>query len=419
MYPRYIRQNLIESLGDSPVVMVVGARQTGKTTLVRQVAAAERPARYISLDDPTFMSAAASDPVGFLAGLSGPVVIDEVQHAPGLFPAIKSTVDYDRAPGRFLLTGSANVLLLPKVSESLAGRIQVLTLWPLAQAEIEGGSAGIVDLLFARNNHLPVADSISRSDLARRIVAGGYPEPLTRSSPARRTAWFNSHVTTILQRDVRDIANIEGLTDLPRLLQLLASRTTGLLNNADISRGVGIPYSTLNRYMSLLQTTFLIRLLPAWSANLGLRLVKSPKLLFVDTGLAASQIGLDTERLISSGALYGQLLETFVTMEMIKAAEVSRVLPTPYHFRTVAGHEVDLVLESPSGEIVGLEIKAASSVSAEDFRGLRALEQATADRFVRGVVLYNGSDIVPFGERLHAAPLSAIWSSEPTVGRST
>ena len=384
MYRRLLTQPLTDALADSPVVLVNGARQTGKTTLVHSLKA-QRPATYLTLDDIGVLSAARSDPQGFLAGLSGPVVLDEVQHVPGLFPALKAAVDKQRVPGRFLLTGSANVLLLPKLSESLAGRMEVLTLWPLAQAELSGAAGNLVDALFSERLHvgqdLPATEP---ADLVRRLLGGGYPEPLARSSPERRRAWFNSYLTTILQRDVRDIANIEGLTDLPRLLALLASRTGSLLNQADVSRASGLPYTTLLRYLALLEATFLVQMLPPWSSNLGQRLVKAPKVTLCDTGLAASLLGLDGERLAGDGAMRGQLLETFVTMEMRKQAGWSRTQPGLFHWRTASQQEVDLLLEDASGRLVGIEVKAAGTASASDFKGLKALAEATGGRFLRG-----------------------------------
>lgn len=409
MYRRLLTQPLLNALADSPVVLVNGARQTGKTTLVQSLAA-ERPASYLTLDDLGVLSAARSDPQGFLAGLSGPVVLDEVQHAPGLFPALKAVVDRQRTPGRFLLTGSANVLLLPKLSESLAGRMEVLTLWPLAQTELAGNATNLVDTLFAEQ--MPVRHDlpgVDQPDLLRRLLGGGYPEPLARSLPERRRAWFNSYLTTILQRDVRDIANIEGLTDLPRLLALLASRTGALLNQADVARASGLPYTTLLRYLTLLEATFLVQMLPAWSSNLGLRLVKAPKVTLCDTGLAANLLGLDAARLSGDGAMRGQLLETFVTMEIRKQAGWSKTQPGLFHWRTAAQQEVDLLLEDAAGRIVGLEVKASGTATSSDFKGLRALADATGDRFLRGVVLYTGGQTIPFGERQYALPLSALW----------
>lgn len=369
---------------------------------------------YVTLDDLAFLSAARTDPTGFLAGLAlggEPVIIDEVQHAPELFPAIKAAVDRERRPGRFLLTGSANVLMLPNVSESLAGRIEILTLWPLAQAEIAGTTSSFVDLLFSEISPMVAFGTRSaptREDIINRILAGGYPEPLTRTVP-RRQDWFAAYLTTILQRDVRDIANIEGITQMPRLLALLATRVASLLNVSDLSRTADIPYSTLQRYLTLLEATYLIRLLPAWSNNLGTRLLKTPKVLLSDTGLTGHLMGASTERIAQTPDLLGGLLENFVAMEIIKDIGWSTLKPTPYHWHTAKRQKVDLLLEARDGRLIGIEVKAASSISADAFKGLRALKESMEDRFVRGIVLYSGSNIVPFGENLFAVPMRTLW----------
>ena len=414
MYRRIITGPLRDALTDSPVVLVNGARQTGKTTLVQAVAE-ERPENgarrtYLTFDDAGVLAAAKDDPAGFLAGLAGPVTLDEVQHLPELFPAIKAAVDRKRTAGRFLLTGSANVLLLPRLSESLAGRMEILTLWPLAQAEIEGRPDGcLTDRLFGDEFSFGILPEVTRPDLIRRLMAGGYPEPMTRPSEARRRAWFGSYLTTILQRDIRDMANIEGLTALPRLLSLLAARTGTLLNLADVSRTSGLAYTTLTRYVSLLEAAFLVQMLPSWSANLGSRMVKSPKLLISDTGLAASVLGLTAERLAADGPLFGALLETFVAAELRKIVGGSTRAFQFFHYRTKAGQEVDVLLEDGAGRLVGVEVKASATVTSGDFKGLRTVAEATGDRFVRGLVLYAGSQVIPFGERLHAVPLSLLW----------
>jgi hypothetical protein len=340
--------------------------------------------------------------------------LDEVQRAPGLFPAIKASVDKDRRSGRFLLTGSANVLLLPKLSESLAGRMEILTLWPLSQAEIQGTTRSFVDALFSAQSPVVqfkgASPAESRQKVIARVVRGGYPEPLTRPA-ARRTNWFESYIATILQRDVRELANIEGLTQMPRLLSVLAARTASLLNASDISRTAGIPYTTLSRYLTLLETTYLIRTVPAWSGNLTTRLIKSPKIVLSDTGLATHLLGLDEARLIAEPHHLGGLLENFVVMEIIKDSGGSLTRPTLYHFHTANREEVDLLLEKRDGSLVGIEVKASGAVGAGDFKGLRALKALVGEKFLRGIVLYTGEHVVPFGENLFAVPLSALWSS--------
>ncbi len=412
MYARHLSRLVTEALSDSPVVLLNGARQTGKTTLAQTLSKVNRPGSYVTLDDASVLSAARSDAAGFLAGMSGPIIIDEVQHAPELFPAIKLLVDRNRTPGRFLLTGSANVLLLPQIAESLAGRMEILTLWPLAQAEIEGTSGNLVDILLAEEVAFSILSQVRAADKAemiRRIVRGGYPEPLSRASEARRRAWFNSYLTTILQRDVRDIANIEGLTMLPRLLTILAARTSGLLNMADVSRAVGLPYATLHRYMSLLETTFLVQSLPAWTANIGRRLVRTPKVMLNDTGLVTTLLGLGEARLAAEGELFGALLENFIVMELRKLASWSEAQPQLFHFRTQTGQEVDVVLEDAAGRIAGIEVKSAATVTSGDFKGLRHLEEVSGKRFLRGLVLYTGEQVVPFAPNLYAVPISSLW----------
>lgn len=409
MLTRHLLPFLRSALADTPVVMLHGARQTGKTTLAKAIADGRPRRGYFTMDDATVLSAASADPAGFLAGLEGPVVLDEVQRVPALFPAIKAEVDRGREPGRFLLTGSANVLLLPRISESLAGRVEILTLWPLSQGEIDGVRETFIDEVFKERRPPPARGGRSSAVLDR-IVRGGLPEPLTRESSERRSAWHTSYLTTILQRDVREVSNIEGLTEVPRLLAMMASRSAGLLNYADLSRGLGMPQSTLKRYCALLETTFLIRTIPAWSGNLGLRLTKSPKVYLTDTGLAVNLLGLDRKRLASETVLKGGLLENFVGMELIKQSGWSRMRPTLHHFRAASGVEVDLVLEDAAGRIVGIEVKSGSSVKGSDFNGLRVLRDAAGKKFVRGVVLYDGGETVPFGPELFAAPIESLWT---------
>jgi uncharacterized protein len=420
MHRRNITQSLKEALADTPVVLLTGARQTGKTTLARDLAFAPEtfPGRYATLDELEVRAAAQADPTGFITVLSTsgePVILDEIQNVPELLPAIKVSVDRDRRPGRFLLTGSANVLVLPKVSESLAGRIEILPLWPLAQAELAGQEGSLVDFLFS--DALPAvlparAAPMDRADLIDRILTGGFPEALTRSD-RRRERWFSSYLTTILQRDIRDLANIEGLSQMPRLLGLLASRSASLLNLADLSRTLPLPYTSLQRYMALLESIYLVRLLPAWSNNIGTRLLKTPKILLTDTGLSAHLMGVSESRLLEDPTLLGGLLENFVALELMKDASWSRTQPSLYHWHTTSREEVDILLEARGGQLVGIEVKASASVTLKDFRGLAALQKSVEKRLHRGIVLYTGQHVLPFGEGFFAVPLSALWSAPP------
>ena len=409
-----LRRNLVgpilTSLKDSPVVFIQGARQTGKSTLAKSLAAEGYTARYLTLDDAVTLAAAESDPTGFIAGLDGPVIIDEVQRAPGLALAIKSAVDVNRKPGKFLLTGSANVLILPKLAESLAGRMEIHTLWPLSQGELSGNKDLFIDAIFQAKFKPKNAPGEGWAKLVDRLVQGGFPEMLNRPNADRRQAWFGSYLTSILQRDVRDISNIRDLSDLPRLLTLVASRAASLLDYADLARGIGIPQTTLKRYMALLEATFLVQTLPAWFTNIGKRLVKAPKVLVNDTGLLTHLLGADAARLRADPSLGGGILENFIALELIKQRGWSKLQPAIHHFRTHNGDEVDLVLEDRAGRIVGIEIKASASIDASHFKGLNALAEAAGDRFIRGIVIYSGNAAVPFASNLLALPATETWT---------
>ena len=405
---RHVTGDILASLADSPVTMLLGARQTGKSTLAQAIAAGPHPADYLTLDDAVVLAAASADPQGFVAGLGGAVVLDEVQRVPALFPAIKIAVDRERRPGRFFLTGSANVLLLPAVSESLAGRMELHTLWPFSQGEVDGVMEGFVERLFGWLE-LPPAGARGLP-LEERMLRGGYPPAVERATARGREGWIRSYVSTVLQRDVRDLANIERLAELPRLLQLLAARASGHLNLADLSRTLGIPQTTLQRYVTLLEHVFIAVRIPAWYANIGQRLVKSPKLLVNDSALMAHLLGLSSERLARERTLAGALLENFVGMELLKQCSWSKRTVRLLHYRTAKGMEVDFVLEDASGLVAGVEVKAAATVGASDLRGLRALADRIGSRFAGGVILYTGDTVVPVGERLAVWPVEALWA---------
>jgi predicted AAA+ superfamily ATPase len=408
LFDRRARPALEAALADTPVVLVVGPRQAGKTTLCRLVAE-RRGVRVLSLDDAATLAAATTDPTGFIAAIDGPVVLDEIQKAPALLPAIKLAVDRRRTAGRFLLTGSADVLSLPRVSESLAGRVEVLTLWPLSQGELVGRREGFIDALFARAKVDAGVTGESRAQLVERALRGGFPEAVARRDPERRRAWFRAYVTTMIERDVRDLAQIEGLTDLPRLLNLLAARSASLLNVAELSRSLGLAHTTLSRYLALLEQAFLVRRVPAWAGSRARRAVKTPRVWVPDTGLLGHLAGLTPARLAEEPATVGPLLETFVVSELTKQRGWSRTPVELLHFRTHGGHEVDVVLEAPDGHLVGVEVKAAATIGGGDLKGLRALRDIAGKRFYRGVVLYTGRETLPFGPDLWALPVSALW----------
>jgi len=413
MIRRHLTEPLLQALTDTPAVLVNGARQTGKSTLVQSAELRLHGRQYLTFDDPGVLAAAKRDPNGFIAGLSTPVTLDEVQHVPELFPVIKAAIDRKREAGRFLLTGSANVMLLPKLSESLAGRLELLTLWPFSQGEIGGISEGFIDTLFSSQPDWlsQKTGAIHREELFERVLAGGYPLAVARHPGPRRKAWFQSYLTTILQRDVRDLANVADVAAVPRLLSLVATRAGGLLNFADLSRTLALPQTTLKRYFALLEATFLVQLLQPWSSNLGQRLIQTPKVYLNDTGLLAHLLGLTRERLKVDGTLGGGALENFVLMELRKQSAWSELQPELFFWRTAAGQEVDIVLEDHAGRLVGVEIKAGATLGGGDVRGLHAMASATGKRWVRGVVLYTGTEVIPFAANLHGLPLAQLWAA--------
>jgi predicted AAA+ superfamily ATPase len=410
MYRRNILQSVTAALADTRVVLLNGARQSGKSTIAERIAR-ERGGRYLTLDDAATLAAARTDPAAFVDGGERMLVIDEIQKAPELFPAIKLRVDRNRAPGRYLLTGSANVVLLPRLSDSLAGRMEIFTLHPLAQDELADRRSDFAARLFADARWSRGGGASDRTEICRRIVAGGFPEAVARDSADRRDAWFRSYVMSILQRDVRDLANIDGLLEMPRLLALLAARTSALMNMAEISRSIAIAHSTLKRYLTLLEATFLLNPLPAWSSNRGKRLVKSAKIHLVDAGLAAHLGGLSDPTALAAAPALGPLLETFVVQELRKQAGWTSAPATLHHFRTALGREVDIVLERANGEIAGIEVKATTRLSPADFAGLEELATTAGRKFRRGVLLYLGDQMLPFGERLLAIPMAELWAA--------
>jgi predicted AAA+ superfamily ATPase len=410
MYPRHISPLLAESLSDTPVVVINGARQSGKSTLVQSVSLkGAAPRRYLTMDDAVVLNAAKSDPAGFIQGLQGPVTLDEIQRAPELFLPIKAAVDRDRQAGRFLLTGSADVMLLPGLADSLAGRMQVLTLWPLSCAEVGDSSVlNRADALFLGDWAKLDAPPCDRDNLMSHWLSGGFPDVLARSNASRRAAWFDAYVQAILQRDLRDLANIEQLTEIPHLLQLLATRSATLLNFAELSRTVGIAQTSLKRYFALLEMLFLVVRLPSWQRNPSKRWVKAPKVFLPDSGLLCHLMATTPERMIVQPNLLGAVVETWVLSELLKHVAFTQEGLSLWHYRTQTHIEVDFILENRAGQICGIEVKASTTVDSKDFKGLRHLQETEPAIFQRGIVLYAGRELLPFGDNLWAVPLS-VW----------
>lgn len=409
IHPRLLEPRLIEALADTPVVLIHGPRQCGKTTLA-QLVGKSRGYTYFSFDDDVVLAAAQADPVGFVGDLPERTILDEVQRAPSLFTALKTAVDRRRTPGRFLLTGSANVLLVPKLADSLAGRMEILRLHPLAQCELAGQPSRFLDILFTGTFKTQTCQRL-KADLPERIVTGGYPAALARENTRRRKAWYRGYTETLVQRDIRDLAHIRALDALPRLLALAAGQTARLVNITDLASPFQLSRPTIHDYVTLLERIFLLELLPPWHSNLLSRLIKTPKLHLGDTGLACSLLGLDAAALTQDRAVLGFLLETFVFQELRRQASWYEDEIRFHHFRDKDGAEVDIVLERSTQEVAGVEVKAAATVTAADFRGLRKLKEAAGKRFAAGVVLYDGETSASFGEGLYAVPIRNLWEA--------
>ncbi len=345
-YARYLAPRVREALADTPVVLIHGPRQSGKSTLARSVGA-RRKYQYVSFDDAVARRAALDDPVGFIAGLPERSILDEVQRVPELFLAIKDDVDRRRVPGRFLLTGSANVLLVPQIADSLAGRMGILRLHPLTQCELAGRSPRFLDALFGDGFQTRVTERLGPA-LAERIVAGGYPAALARSTPGRRAAWYRDYVDAQVQRDVSDLTRIRSLDAMPRLLRLAATHTARLINVADLAGPFQLTRQTIHDYVTLLERVFLLERLPAWHTNQLSRLVKTPKLHIGDTGLACALLGIDAPRLAGDREALGPLLETFVLQELKRQASWGERPIDFYHFRASTPPRNRWVSDSPS-----------------------------------------------------------------------
>lgn len=407
MYTRLAKTRIQSSLTDTRVVLISGPRQSGKTTLAKDVASDDIP--FLTLDDVTVLQSAMDDPVGFIRGLDR-AVVDEVQRAPDLLLSIKNAVDENSAPGRFLLTGSANIMTIPTAADSLAGRMEVIRLLPLSQAELFNTNSNFIDRAFAAKTpstgHLLIGD-----ELIEAVLSGGYPQALERKTWARKQDWYHSYLDAIVQRDVRDVAQIEQLALMPKLLSVLAEHSGQLINYTNIGTAIGLNHVTTRKYVGIFESIYLVHTLQPWFSNRLKRLIKSPKLHFYDAGLLAAMRDVSPDVVRSDKTSFGPILETFVFSELQKIATWSDMRCAFSHFRDKDKNEVDIVLENRRGQVVGIEVKASATVSPKDFSGMRKLAEACGNKFVQGLVLYDHDQVVPFADNMFAAPLSSLWSA--------
>ncbi|WP_438866174.1 ATP-binding protein [Paractinoplanes brasiliensis] len=408
--PRRVAAQVDAALADTRVVLINGARQTGKSTLVR-IVAGDRLAAWRDLDRERDRNAALADPTGFVDSMDL-LAIDEIQRVPDLLLAIKVSVDEDPRPGRYLLTGSSRLFGMIAAPDALPGRMETVELWPFSQGEMDGQPDGFVDAVFASGPELRHRSAVTRADYAARIVRGGLPEAVTREDPRRRQRFLDAYVQALVDRDVRQLSDIQHKGELRKLVRLLAGRSSTVIAANALESTLGLSRPTVARYLRVLEEIFLIKRIPGWSRNLGTRTTAAPKLIFVDSGIASNEISVEARSLLRPGAPFGPLLESFVISELARQLTWSRQRADLYHYRDQKQYEVDAVLENRSGQVVGIEVKAASTVRSDDFRGLRRLADRLGDDFVAGVVLYTGDSTLPFGDKMRAMPVSALWQVE-------
>jgi len=410
---RYALPLVDEALRYARVVLLLGPRQAGKSTLLHELERRGSIGRTLTLDDNLTRQAALADPTGFAAELKRPVAIDEVQRAPDLLLAIKQIVDRDNSPGQFLLTGSANVLTAPRILDALTGRTDLVVLWPLAQAEIEGARSNLIDHLFDRQAPAIRDAPVGPAAWFARAIIGGFPEVRTRSPGRPRNSWFETYLASLVQRDLRELSDAQKLEEMPRLIRVLATQATGLLVPDRLSQRVGLNTRTIRSYVGLLETVFAVRVIPAWRPGIAIRERLAPKLLFADTGILAHLLGAQTDRAANDPQIVGKLYENFVASEVSKQLVWAEHQASLYHYRRDR-EEVDLVLERADGSIVAIEAKASASFGASDHKSLVRLRDALGEKFRAGVILHTGPETVPLGERLWALPVSALWHPTET-----
>lgn len=409
---RKLKERLREALKVSPVVYMNGPRQAGKSTLANELGK-EMGAEYVTFDNPTLMAAASSAPSSFLGNYEGRLIIDEVQLVKEVFRALKISVDElrlgaeERIAGKYFLTGSANIMALPKLSEPLVGRMSVLTLYPFSVSEVVGTSGDFISRIFSGD-----FSGYNRKEikLEEAMKAATYPE-ISGEEKMARDIWFDGYLSTILMRDVKMLSEVEKLGSLQMMLKLLAARSGSLLNEADIARGIGFNPVTSKQYRKILDMMFLTFELKPWFRNIGKRLVKSPKVYILDTLLMCHLLDISLDELwIRDPGLFGHVLENFVASELTKLLSFSKTKAKLYYYRTSDGKEVDFILEQANGRMVGIELKSKEVVKPDDFRHIKGLMESVGNDMEMGVVLYTGKEVVSFGEKLFAVPVGMLWS---------
>lgn len=405
---RLINAKIAEAMTDTPVIFLAGSRQTGKTTLVRKLAE-QQGMEYCTLDDNATLLSAKQDPISFIQSLNT-AVIDEVQRAPELLLALKKTVDEDRRPGRFLLTGSANLMALPQVADSLAGRMETLKLYPFSQSELHNRNSNWLDAIF-NDEILQASQAETGADLVNIVLQGGFPEMRSRQTPKRRNAWAKQYLDALLLRDVRDIAEIDKLDQLPRLLRALANYAGQMCNFSQLGAELGLNHKTIANYINIFEQIFLLKRIPAFAKTNLKRLIKTPKLQFIDSGLLSNLLGLSADSVAKDRNQFGHVLETFVYGELLKHQSLAEQDYEILYFRDHAQNEVDFVIENAQGELVAIEVKASATLQKSDFKGLNKFSELVPNKFKMGILFYDGKQTLPMGNNNWAVPIASLWGT--------
>lgn len=407
MYRRYVSNKLSLALKDTPAVIVVGPRQCGKTTLIKEYK--NEDCSYVTLDDINQLEFARADPVGFIRNFtSGRIIIDEIQRVPELMLALKQAIDEDRRAGRFLLSGSANAMALPRVADSLAGRLEVINLFPLSESEMQNKQSTFLLKLLAKEAP-QTKNTRVREILLKKMLVGGFPEALERTTESRRMMWFSQYITSMVQKDLKELSEIEHLAVMPKLMQLLCNQVAQLMDYTNVAQSLELSRQTIKRYLGLLKQLFIFNELPAWHSNQNKRLVKTPKMHIIDSGLLCGLKRINIDMLTSARHLVGPILENYIFCELQKMASWIDEPLYFYHYRDKDKVEVDIVIETISGGVIGIEVKAAATLNSTDFQGLTRLKKAAGKNFMIGVLLYDGDHTNQFDSFIYSVPVGSIW----------
>jgi len=406
MLLRSIDEILKEALIISPAVLISGARQVGKSTLCLEL-----KSNYRVFDNLNERESASNDPLGYISSLPKPVILDEIQKIPQLIESIKIDIDKNRINGNFLLTGSANILDMKACKDTLAGRIIEIKMHPLSQKEIHNKSQeNIVDILFKEHISKLQVNDIPSSDILESIIQGGYPEIQKISSIRGRGLWFDSYISTYVERDIRDVGELRDISAFIRLFNIIAPRSCGLLNKSDLANDTAISESTVNNYLSMLEMIYQISLLKPYSANISKRFIKSQKLFMNDSGVLCHLLGVTTADELSLSNKRGDICETFIYSELLKHISYSLTMPNIYHYRTNDKKEIDFILEK-ANKIIAIEVKSSQSIGIDAFKHIIDFQNKSSSDVI-GIVFYNGSTILTFGDENYkrfALPFNVLF----------